>query len=175
MNRRIFVIQVFSGLLCQIVQIFFVTGRRRKEDGKKTITNDGDSHGFCRGSRAVRSRLCQWDGICDEGLCRDGRYNGAGIYNSRWLLYIMDGGKADGAFRQAGNRESCITGWKSMQRENPCPFPNLFHHRFGNGQGFLLYSMRVRAAIYLTMPAESLTPQSLHPFQTELHLSQIKQ
>lgn len=87
----------------------------------------------------------------------------------------MDGGKADGAFRQAGNRESCITGWKSMQRENPCPFQNLFHHRFGNGQGFLLYSMRVRAAIYLTMPAESLTPQSLHPFQTELHLSQIKQ
>lgn len=55
-------------------------------------------------------------------LCRDGRYNGAGIYNSRWLLYIMDGGKADGAFRQAGNRESCITGWKSMQRKTPVHF-----------------------------------------------------
>lgn len=143
--------------------------------GKRRLRMMAVAMALVVGGRAVRSRLCQWYGICDEGLCRDGRYNGAGIYNSRWLLYIMDGGKADGAFRQAGNRESCITGWKSMQRENPCPFPNLFHHRFGNGQGFLLYSMRVRAAIYLTMPAESLTPQSLHPFQTELHLSQIKQ
>ena len=36
---------------------FFVTGRRRKEDGKKTITNDGDSHGFCRGSRAALTKV----------------------------------------------------------------------------------------------------------------------
>ena len=47
-------------------QIFFVTGRRRREDGKKKVTNDGGSYGFGRGSRAVRSRLCQWYGICAE-------------------------------------------------------------------------------------------------------------
>ena len=35
MNRRIFVIQVFSGLVYQTVQTFLVTGIRRREDGKK--------------------------------------------------------------------------------------------------------------------------------------------
>jgi len=46
MNRRIFVIQVFSGLVYQTVQTFLVAGIRRREDGKKTITNDGGSYGF---------------------------------------------------------------------------------------------------------------------------------
>lgn len=170
MNRRIFVIQVFSGLLYQTVRYFLLQGEEGEKMGKRrlrmmavamalVVAAGQSGAGFVSGMGSVQRRKIQR----------------SGIYNSRWLLYIMDGGKADGAFRQAGNRESCITGWKSMQRENPCPFQNLFHHRFGNGQGFLLYSMRVRAAIYLTMPAESLTPQSLHPFQTELHLSQIKQ
>ncbi|MEJ8754182.1 hypothetical protein G4313_06710 [Coprococcus eutactus] len=48
MNRRIFVIQVFSGLVYQTVQTFLVAGIRRREDGKKTITNDGGSYGFGR-------------------------------------------------------------------------------------------------------------------------------
>ena len=50
MNRRIFVIQVFSGLVYQTVQTFLVTGIRRREDGKKKVTNDGGSYGFGRGS-----------------------------------------------------------------------------------------------------------------------------
>lgn len=49
MNRRIFVIQVFSGLVYQTVQTFLVAGIRRREDGKKTITNDGGSYGFVVG------------------------------------------------------------------------------------------------------------------------------
>lgn len=38
MNRRIFVIQVFSGLVYQTVQTFLVAGIRRREDGKKKVT-----------------------------------------------------------------------------------------------------------------------------------------
>lgn len=57
MNRRIFVIQVFSGLVYQTVQTFLVTGIRRREDGEKTITNDGGSYGFGRGSRAALTKV----------------------------------------------------------------------------------------------------------------------
>ena len=46
--------QVFSGLVYQIVQTLLVIGIRRREDGKKTITNDGGSYGFGRGGRDDR-------------------------------------------------------------------------------------------------------------------------
>lgn len=46
--------QVFSGLVYQIVQTLLVIGIRRREDRKKKVTNDGGSYGFGRGSRDAR-------------------------------------------------------------------------------------------------------------------------
>ena len=43
--------------------------------------------------------------------------------------------------------------------KKPCQY------RLGNRQGFLLYSMGVRVAIYLMQQAELLVWRSLHSFQ----------
>lgn len=46
--------QVFSGLVYQIVQTLLVIGIRRREDRKKKVTNDDSSYGACHGSRDDR-------------------------------------------------------------------------------------------------------------------------
>ena len=119
----------------------------------------------------VRSRLCQWYGICaetedtteQEYITADGCY-------TLWMVV-----------KQTERSDKLVIVNHVLLDGRACKGKTPVHFKIYSiidsemDRGFLLYSMRVRAAIYLTMPAESLTPQSLHPFQTELHLSQIKQ
>ena len=113
--------------------------------------------------------------------------SGAGFVSGMGSLTKVCAETEDTTEQEYITADGCYTLWMVVKQTERSDKLVIVNHVLLDGRAckgktpvhFKIYSiidsMRVRAAIYLTMPAEPLTPQSLHPFQTELHLSQIKQ